>query len=120
MYHHQKELGELFTDLEDVYEWYFYVSEDELKEFFAPKIIDPNAPALESIPEIDQYLQGDMCSDFIPIEYEIVETENYIRYQIFYTWKQNFVDGTYFDHFSTSDDIIINSKSKIQVYLTLF
>lgn len=115
LYHHQKELSEFFTDLEDVYEWYSYVSEDELKEFFAPKIIDSNAPVLEPIPEIDQYLQGDMCSDFIPIEYEIIETENYIRYQIFYTWKQNFADGTYFDHFSTSDDIIINSKSKSYV-----
>jgi hypothetical protein len=110
-YHYQKELSEFITDSEDIYEWYFYLSEAELKDYFEPKTLDQNAPVLSSVPLITDYMTGTLCTDFVPIDYEIFDDDDFTRYQIFYTWKENFVDGTYYEHFATADDLWIKTNT---------
>lgn len=110
-YHYQKELSEFITDSEDIHEWYFYLSEAELKEYFEPKTLDQNAPVLSSVPLITDYMTGTLCTDFVPIDYEIFDDDDFTRYQIFYTWKENFVDGTYYEHFATADDLWIKTNT---------
>lgn len=114
-YHHQKEIDEFLTDTQDITEWYYYLSLDELNDFFNPKTPDNQAPKLNQPPELENYLRGDMCSDFLPIEYEISKSDDFSRFEIFYTWKQSFPDGTFFEHFSTSNDLWLDSNSSSYV-----
>jgi hypothetical protein len=105
--HHQSQLNDRLTETQNISEWWQELTDDEINSFFNNhRLTESISPSLIIIPS--DYLLGEMCEDFVPIDYKIIDTEEYIRYQIFYTWTQTFHDGTYFENYSQVNDFWIS------------
>ncbi|WP_278976063.1 hypothetical protein [Nitrosopumilus sp.] len=88
----------------NISEWWYDLSDNEIGMLFKDKQI-----------ENSDYLIGEMCSDFTPIDYHVIENEDFIRYQIFYTWKQTFPDDTYFENYAQINKLAITDLSKVHI-----
>lgn len=94
--YHQQQLADTITETTNISEWWYELTDDEINTLFKNKQI-----------ELSDYLIGDMCSDFVPLDYQIIEDDDFTRYQIFYTWKQTFPNDTYFENYSQINDLLI-------------
>jgi len=99
-----KQLTDGITETKNISEWWSELTDSEIHIILKDLQI-----------ENSDYLTGDMCSDFIPIDYQIIEHPDFIRYQIFYSWKQTFSDDTYFDNYGQVNQLGIKGQSKTYV-----
>lgn len=94
--YHQQQLADAITETTNISNWWYELTDDEINTLFKNKQI-----------ELSDYLIGYMCSDFTPLDYQIIKNDDVTRYQLFYTWKQTFPDDTYFENYSQMNDLWI-------------
>lgn len=99
---YKKQLSNGDTDIDNIHEWWYELSDEEINSILEDKQI-----------ELTDYLSGDQCSNFVPLDYQIIEYDDYVRYQLFYTWTQNFPNETFFENYSQVNELIKKQNSKI-------